>query len=252
MPNPLIVCYGMSEIGPAIAMGIGDSTLVNKVGKLLPGVKARRRKDNGQLAGVNERGLLEVDVSGAKTAMKGYFQKPELTEEFWTEDWYAKTGDVAIRDEDGNYEVLGRGKDYFIDENGSKHYLFDIENFVYKDESVLEAEAVKLFVKDQKLQIPVIHIVLKDRAKENAENILKRITENAEKSLNQAERPLGYRFIDAFGTNPISTKRDYLTLAAIRDGYYTVKDGQICEIEFPETGEFIWKDSAQHIVIHNK
>jgi hypothetical protein len=50
------------------------------------------------------------------------------------------------------------------------------------------------------------------------------------------EVPLGIKIIDAFGANPISTKRDYASLKLIRDGYYFADEGGIYNVSFPENG----------------
>ncbi|MDR0957319.1 MAG: acyl--CoA ligase [Candidatus Nomurabacteria bacterium] len=251
---PLIVCYGMSETGPVAMFTIGEKNLANKVGKPLSSVKARIVDDNGKVLGDNERGNLELDVRSAGTNMKGYFKNPELTSEFYTKDGYAKTGDIAIRDENGNYEVFGRSTDFFTDREGKKHYLFDIENLVYKHPAVAEAEATKLKLAGGKVEVPVIHIVLKSRHGRNAKKILHEIVELCEKNLPPEEIPKGTRFIEAFGTNPISTKRDYQSLKYIVDGYYTAKNNRTHRVEFSEQSEHpkLTPHDKHNVRIHEK
>ena len=250
-PRPAIPCYGMSEIGPATTMDIRDDLqLVNRVGRFLPGVKARILDEDGKEVKVGERGFLEVNVDGIGTAMKGYFQAPEKTDEFWTEDHYARTGDIATVDKDGIYDIVGRGKDSFFDKAGVRHFMFDIEGFIYHDDAVMEAEVTRLLIDDGETQIPVAHIVLETDQKGNVTEVLKRIVKNATKELPKEERPAGYRFISSFILNPVSLKRDYLILESIRTGYYNIdSDGKIYEVDFPVLGDLV-KRETEHVVIH--
>jgi long-chain acyl-CoA synthetase len=225
--NPLTVAYGMSELGPLNIFTFGQRN-----GRPIPGVKARIIDDEGNELGDNMRGKLEINAPNYM--MKGYFNQPELTKQFWTDDMYGKTGDIAIRNSMGEYDVLGRANDSFIDSNGKTHYLFDIENFIYKDPSVLEAEVVKLVVNNGATEVPVAHIVLKNSAMGKEMEVLKNLVEECKDSLPTEENPRGYRFLKTFGTNPISTKRDSQSLRLVRDGYYNLNKDGLYEMNFLE------------------
>ena len=212
-PN-LLIGYGMSEIGPMTHIPIGVTGLLNKVGKPLPGVNSRIVDDNGSILGDNTRGNLEIKTP---CRMKGYFKQPELTKVFFTEDGFAKTGDIAIRDEDGNYDVLGRASDSIVAHDGSKVYLFDIERVVYKDMTVLECEVIGLEAGGAK--VPVVHIVLNAEYTGKIEETVLRIHNLCREHLSENEMPHGYKIREAFGTNPISAKRDYRALELERDGF---------------------------------
>lgn len=250
--NPLIVCYGMSEVGPLACMGIGDKTLVNRSGKLLPGMKGRIRRDDGKMAKPGEKGMLEINTGKVGTAMKGYFSQPELTKAFWTEDGYAITGDIGVCDADGNYDVLGRATDCFVDKRGVKRYMFEIEGLVYKNDAVAEAEVSRLIIENGEVQIPVVHIVLQDEFEDKAEKVLREIVGYLGKRLPKAMWPAGYRFVASFPTNAVSGKRDYLAVGTIRDGFYALDEkNKLVEVEFPEKGGAKMKP-ADRVVIRNK
>jgi long-chain acyl-CoA synthetase len=230
---PLIISYGLSEVGPAAIFTVGDTALGNKSGKPLPGVKARIVDQEGNELGDNQRGLLEIYAP--ETHMKGYRNMPELTKDLWTKDGYAKTDDIAIRDENGDYEVFGRATDCFTDASGKSHYLFDIENFIYKDDRVAEAESVALTVGKQ--EYPVAFIVLKQNTTDAPSEIIKRIYASAHRSLPPQEVPMGMMMLDKFETNAVSTKRDYASLKLIREGYYYAdEEGTLFEVEFTADG----------------
>lgn len=231
--NPyLSLGYGMSELGPMCMLSYKTGSLANKVGPVISGVEARIRDINtGEILGPNKRGKLEVKTP---CHMKGYYKKPELTDKFFMEDGYAKTGDIAIRDEDGNYEVLGREKDSFIAPDNSIVYLFDIENFVYQDDAILEAEVVK-YEDEQGDYVPGVHMVLQPEYVGREAEVINRINTKCEALLNQYEIPAGYKIRKQFGTNMASGKRDYLSLADERDGFFRVNsDGTLEEFSFPQ------------------
>jgi acyl-CoA synthetase (AMP-forming)/AMP-acid ligase II len=93
--HPLIISYGTSEVGPAAMFTVGDTTLGNKSGKPLPGVKARIVDKDGNELGDNQRGLLEIYAPD--THMKGYLNMPELTENFmYKDDAVADAESVAL------------------------------------------------------------------------------------------------------------------------------------------------------------
>jgi long-chain acyl-CoA synthetase len=229
--NPwLALGYGMSELGPTAmsqtAFDISNG-LKNKVGKPLPNVSARIVDDNGNILGDNIKGNLEIRTP---YRMKGYFKRPELTAEFFTKDGFAITGDIAIRDEKGYYDILGRSKDFIITSDGAKAYLFDIERVVYKDPAVLECEVIGLTVGNVKL--PIVHIVLNAECLGKNKETIFRIHKLCQKHLTEYEIPKAYKIRDAFGTNPISAKRDYKALELERDGYFAVEDGEVKEVSF--------------------
>jgi len=225
--NPLTVAYGMSEIGPLAIMTVG-----RRAGKPVPGADMRLIGiDGNEIIGPG-RGKGEIRNPGLH--MKGYYKEPELTKEFWTVDGYAITLDIFDRDKGGYYDAKGRAEDYFTDASGEIHYMFDIENFLSVNESVLEVEIQKLVIDRGSIEIPVAHLVLDNNAGKNEAEIIRELSEMCEKGLQKEKRPLGYRIHHEFGTNPISTKRDYQALALIRDGYYNNDSNGLFEISFPE------------------
>ena len=236
--NELIYGYGMSELGPITHVSPYIRGLKNKVGKPLPGVECRIVDDYGNILDNNERGNLEIK---AECVMKGYFKNPKLTRAFFTEDGFAKTGDIASRDNDGFYSVPGRATDSFIANNGKKVFLFDIENFVYKSkpEAIAEAEAVGLPIEGTTEKIPVVHAVLKEEYRGKEAEIITELDEKCKNSdLDYYEIPRGYKIRTAFATNPISTKRDYKALAEERDSYYTINNSKgLHEVTFTDMGD---------------
>jgi len=63
--------------------------------------------------------------------MKGYYKNPEATAEVIDKNGFLHSGDLGIKDEDGNYRITGRIKDMII-RGGENIYPREIEEFLYK------------------------------------------------------------------------------------------------------------------------
>jgi long-chain acyl-CoA synthetase len=226
----LILGYGMSELGSTVmrntALALCPS---NKVGEPMPGVEARIVDERGNELGANERGHLEVK---SPFRMKGYYKKPEMTAAFFTDDGFAKTGDMALRDENGFYDVVGRATDSFVADDGSVVYLFEIERIIYKDHAVLENEVISLDIGGK--TVPVAHIVLKPEYIGKDEEAILRIHALCKRYLTAGETPYAYKIQEAFATNQIGAKRDIGSLKAQRDGYVMVDVGSLREVCFDQ------------------
>ena len=62
--------------------------------------------------------------------MKGYYKNPQATAEVIDENGYLHSGDLGIKDENGNYRITGRIKDMII-RGGENIYPREIEEFLY-------------------------------------------------------------------------------------------------------------------------
>ena len=73
--------------------------------------------------------------------MKEYWNKPEHTAEIFRGDWYY-SGDVLVRDEDGDFWFKGRNDDV-IKASGYRISPFEVESCLVSHPAVLEAAAVE-------------------------------------------------------------------------------------------------------------
>jgi fatty-acyl-CoA synthase len=62
--------------------------------------------------------------------MKGYYKNPQATAEIIDKDGFLHSGDLGIRDVNGNYAITGRIKDMII-RGGENIYPREIEEFLY-------------------------------------------------------------------------------------------------------------------------
>lgn len=208
----ILNAYGMTET--ASMSGMSDKvpqSLDDVTIRPAPGVKFRivdpiTREELSD----NKRGILEVY---SPCRMAGYCNE-ELNKKIFTNDGYINTGDVAIRYSDGRYRVFGRSSDYFTN-NHKKYAMFDIEEQVLKHPGVLEAEVIKFNIQGN--EYPAIVIVVKQDWYDKLDEIIKYISTI---NVSGMEYLIGTRIIDKFKTNPITSKRDYLSLPLDKNGYY--------------------------------
>ncbi len=147
---PLLEGYGLSEASPVVSVNpIVGVRKAGSVGPAIPGVTVSIINEDGKSAGFNEVG--EIAVKGPNV-MKGYLNKPFETAEAIKDGWLF-TGDIGRMDEDGYIFIMDRKKDLII-VNGMNLYPREIEEILYKLESVEEAAVVGK--KDQKHgEIPI-------------------------------------------------------------------------------------------------
>ena len=136
---------GASEEGGATLLTyfMDEETKTNETGKPLePHIHVKLLDDNGNLITENEvLGNLHVT---SPAAADRYLDNPEATAARWYVDEdgikWGVTGDIAVRHADGSYNILGRESDSYIDENGKRVYLFQIEYSLDENDPILEWE----------------------------------------------------------------------------------------------------------------
>lgn len=151
---PLIQGYGLSETSPVLTLASpSDRLFSGKIGKAVPQTQIKLVDAEDKEVPQGERGEL---VAKGPQVTQGYYQKPEVTREAFTSDGYFRTGDIAIVDGEGNYQIVDRKKDMLI-VSGFNVYPNDVEQVACKCAGVAECacvgvpdertgEAVKLFV----------------------------------------------------------------------------------------------------------
>ena len=71
--------------------------------------------------------------------MKGYYKNPEATAEVIDENGFLHSGDLGVKDPDGNFRITGRIKDMII-RGGENIYPREIEEFLYKMEGIKDVQ----------------------------------------------------------------------------------------------------------------
>ncbi|KAK6373522.1 hypothetical protein LTS17_008014 [Exophiala oligosperma] len=133
--HELLERYGMTEIGMALSCGLErEKRIDGSVGWPLPGVHVRLTSETGKVItsdGQDEAGNIEVR---GPSLFAEYFQREKATAESFTDDGWFKTGDVAKRDADGAYFILGRESVDLIKSGGYKISALEVERKILGNE----------------------------------------------------------------------------------------------------------------------
>lgn len=208
--------YGMTETGSM--SGISDKTSADDDVTIspVPGVQYRIVDPiTREEVPTGERGILEKN---SPCAMAGYDNDDEQNRLRFTSDGWINTDDVAVHYGENKYRVFGRSTDYFT-YNDKSYAMFDIEEEVLKHPGVLEAEVIKFATYGA--ERPAIVIVLHPEWQNRTREILDYIDSLSGKVAG-IEYSIGTKFIDKFKTNPVTAKRDYLSLVDDKYGYYSI------------------------------
>ncbi|MCC8096876.1 MAG: AMP-binding protein [Tannerellaceae bacterium] len=92
--------------------------------------------------------------------MKGYYKNPQATAEVIDKDGWLHSGDLGIKDENGNYRITGRIKDMII-RGGENIYPREVEEFLYHLEGVQDVQVVGVTSKKYGEEVGAF-IILKD------------------------------------------------------------------------------------------
>ena len=145
--------YGLTETAPTLTSNrMGGTPRPGSIGLPLPEVELRLVDEDGNDVELGDPG--EIVVRGPNV-FKGYWNRPEETERAFRDGWF-RTGDVAVRDEEGYLYIVDRKRDLII-VSGFNVFPSEVENALVQDPDVREAavvgephpytgEAVKAFV----------------------------------------------------------------------------------------------------------
>ncbi len=194
--DEICITYGQTEASPGCTMSkTTDSieTRVNTVGSALPGVECKIvDPETGEDL---PNGVDGEFVARGYNIMKGYYKMPEATAIAIDKDGWLHTGDLARKNNDGNYKITGRIKDMII-RGGENIYPKEIEDFIYTHPKVEDVQVIGVPDKQYGEEIAACVIV-----KEN-----ETLTEDELKAFimaNMAKHkvPRYVRFVDAFPMN---------------------------------------------------
>ncbi len=167
---PIVDGYGMSEAGTIFHMPFDIDMIDKKAGYVgVPGhrILTRIADSNGKVVSHGTAG--EIQIKGNNLFL-GIWNKSELYQQCFTDDGWFKTGDVAVKDEDGFHRIVDRIKDMFIS-GGENVYPVEVEGLVLKDEQVFECALVG--VPDEKWgEVGCLYVVLNEGFDELDENAL--------------------------------------------------------------------------------
>jgi len=158
--------YGLSETTGMGSFNVPDrERKAGSIGIPIGGTEFKLVDDDGNEVGPGERG--EIVMRGP-FVMKGYWNKPEATEDVMRGGWF-HTGDIATVDEDGYFFIVDRKKDLVI-RGGYNVYPREIEEVLYSHPAVREAAVIGM-PHDQLGEEVAAAVALKDGAEATPDEI---------------------------------------------------------------------------------
>lgn len=137
--SEVTICYGMTETSPVSFQSNVDDPLekrVSTVGRIHPHVEVRIVDENGTDVPVGTRGEL---WTRGYSVMQGYWDDEEKTREAIVDDGWMRTGDLAVLDDEGYCQIVGRLKDMII-RGGENIYPREIEEFLFTHPDIQEVQ----------------------------------------------------------------------------------------------------------------
>ncbi len=138
---PYTIAYGMTECAPLICHSRWDEIQYTSCGKTVANMETRVLSDDPT------RIPRELVCRGMNT-MLGYYKNEKATEETIDKEGWLHTGDMAIKDEQGNIYIKGRCKNMLLTASGQNIYPEEIEarlnNMPFVNESLVILQNNKL------------------------------------------------------------------------------------------------------------
>ena len=138
----IVSVYGQTEASPGCTMGSFTDPLdvrTETVGSAFANVECKIiDPETGEECPVGVNGEF---VARGYNIMKGYYKMPAATAAAIDADGWLHTGDLAAKDENGNYRITGRLKDMII-RGGENLYPKEIEEFFYTHPKVRDVQVI--------------------------------------------------------------------------------------------------------------
>ncbi|MDB6087620.1 MAG: AMP-binding protein [Gammaproteobacteria bacterium] len=138
------ICYGMTETGPVSFQSHVNDPLekrVSTVGRIHPHLQVKIVDAQGRVVPRGSPGEL---LTRGYSVMRGYWGDPDRTAEVIDPACWMHTGDLAVLDDEGYCNIVGRVKDMII-RGGENIYPREIEEFLYRHPKVLDVAVVGIF-----------------------------------------------------------------------------------------------------------
>ena len=136
------IAYGMTETSPVSTQTSADDPLekrVTTVGRVHPHVEIRiADPDTGKTV---SRGTGGEFLTRGYSVMLGYWNGPQRTAEAIDSDGWMHTGDLAVMDDQGYVNIVGRIKDMII-RGGENVYPREVEEFLYTHPDIVDVQVI--------------------------------------------------------------------------------------------------------------
>ena len=136
------ICYGMTETSPVSTQTTADDDMerrVSTVGRVHPHVEVK--VIDPETGRVLPRGTPGELCTRGYSVMLGYWDEPEQTAEAIDAARWMHTGDLAVMDEAGYLNIVGRIKDMVI-RGGENVYPREVEEFLYAHPAIEDVQVI--------------------------------------------------------------------------------------------------------------
>jgi fatty-acyl-CoA synthase len=191
--NEITIVFGQTESSPGCTQSRADDPIevkVGTVGRELPGVECRVVDPATNQPVPN--GVDGEFVARGYNIMKGYYKMPEATAAAIDSEGWLHTGDLAVRDDNGNYRITGRIKDMII-RGGENIYPKEIEDFIYTHPEVKDVQVVG--VPDVAYGEETLAVVIRKEGSTVTEDEIKAFVRS---HMAKHKTPRYIRFVDSF------------------------------------------------------
>jgi fatty-acyl-CoA synthase len=135
------IAYGMTETSPVSFQSSPEDPLerrVSTVGRIQPHMEAKVIDAEGRTLARGEAGEL---CTRGYAVMIGYWDEPEKTADAIDREGWMHTGDLAVIDDEGYCNIVGRSKDMII-RGGENVYPREIEEYLFRHPKVADVAVV--------------------------------------------------------------------------------------------------------------
>ena len=190
--SEVTIAYGMTETSPVSFQTSPNDPLIRRVstvGRVQPHLECKLVDENGQTAPVGTPGEL---CTCGYSVMRGYWDEPQKTADAIDSDGFMHSGDIALFDEEGFGEIVGRIKDMII-RGGENIYPKEIEEYLLTHPKIEDVAVVGL--PDERYGEEVCAWI---RLSANEEASEEEIREFCRDQIAHYKIPRFIRFVDAF------------------------------------------------------
>ncbi|MCQ4301775.1 long-chain-fatty-acid--CoA ligase FadD1 [Pseudomonas songnenensis] len=191
---PICEGYGLTETSPVASVNPIEHIQLGSIGIPVPSTQFKVINDDGQDLAQGEIG--ELCIKGPQV-MKGYWQRPEATDEVIDAQGWFKTGDIGVIQEDGYIRIVDRKKDMIL-VSGFNVYPNELEDVLASLPGVLQCAAIG--VPDEKSGEAIkLFVVVKPGESLTREQVMQHMHDN----LTGYKRPKAVEFRDSLPTTNV-------------------------------------------------
>ena len=192
----IVSVYGQTEASPGCTMSSYYDPLdvrTDTVGSAFANVECKIvDPETGEECPVGVNGEF---VARGYNIMNGYYKMPAATSAAIDADGWLHTGDLAAKDENGNYRITGRLKDMII-RGGENLYPKEIEEFFYTHPKVRDVQVIG--VPDERYGEEAMACII---IKEGEEATVEELRDYANAHMARHKVPRYIKFVDEFPMN---------------------------------------------------